>query len=238
MCTTIPPRLCRPDCLPQLPNGLPANRYYTQTGFPDHADARNQLVSRFAGNERSQWQCEPADGSPLCADGRTVRRGADGRCGRNCGSPSCGAVDRPVPLSQQSQWRLSARRPSSTTGSLPSGKITPSSVSTEPSPSADSLFARYTFDDDYQHVPYGNLNNLDTGTGYPQFTTVGRSRNQWLTFGENHIFSPALLNSFRFCWCRTNFSNWQSNFVTNLNPFGLCRLRPASHLVQLPDRSG
>ena len=86
--------------------------------------------------------------------------------------------------------------------------------------SANTLFARYTFDDAYEHVPYGNLNNSDNGTGYPQFTTIGRSRNQWLTLGENHIFSPSTLNQLRISWDRTNFSNWQKNYVTALNPFG------------------
>ena len=56
----------------------------------------------------------------------------------------------------------------------------------------DTFFARFTFDDARDTTPYlgGNLQAVDTGTGYPQFFNIGPSRNQYVTFGENHIFTP------------------------------------------------
>ena len=85
---------------------------------------------------------------------------------------------------------------------------------------ADTLFARYTFDDANEVVPYGNLVNADTGTGYPQWNTDGKSRNQYLTLGENHIVSADVLNQVRFSYDRTNFSNWPKGNTTPYNPFG------------------
>ncbi len=85
---------------------------------------------------------------------------------------------------------------------------------------ADTLFARYTFDDANEVVPYGNLVNADTGTGYPQFNVEGKSRNQYLTIGDNHIVSADVLNQVRLSYDRTNFSNWPKAFTTPYNPFG------------------
>ena len=62
---------------------------------------------------------------------------------------------------------------------------------------ADSVFVRYTIDDAVQ---------TQTGTGWPQFTTVPLSRNQFLTLSENHVFSAALLNTARFSFSRTNLT--------------------------------
>lgn len=56
----------------------------------------------------------------------------------------------------------------------------------------DSLFGRYTFDNSNVNVADGVIQN-----------TVTHGRNQYLTLGEDHIFSPALLNSFRFGFTRS-----------------------------------
>jgi hypothetical protein len=85
---------------------------------------------------------------------------------------------------------------------------------------SDTFFARYTFDDVNEVVPFGNLVNSDTGTGFPQFNVDGKSRNNWLTLGENHIFSANTLNQVRLSYDRTNFSNWPKSLTTPYNPFG------------------
>ncbi len=54
---------------------------------------------------------------------------------------------------------------------------------------SDTFFGRYTFDDNRLSIPYASLSTNDTGSGYPQFFSIGNSRNQYVTFGENHIFS-------------------------------------------------
>ena len=105
----------------------------------------------------------------------------------------------------------------------------------------DTFFARFTFDDARDTTPYlgGNLQAVDTGTGYPQFFNIGPSRNQYVTFGENHIFTPTVLNSLRLSFSRTNYVNHFGTPNTPLNPnFQLqdrSQLRPAGrgrlHLV-------
>jgi hypothetical protein len=85
---------------------------------------------------------------------------------------------------------------------------------------SDTFFTRYTFDDAKITTPYlgGNLSAVDTGTGYPQFSNVGTSRNQYITLGENHIFSPTVLNSLRVSWSRTNYVNLFNNNNSAMNP--------------------
>jgi hypothetical protein len=85
---------------------------------------------------------------------------------------------------------------------------------------SDSLFARYTIDDGVIHTPFlgGNLSLQDTGTGYPQYSNVGRSRNQYITLGENHIFTPNLLNSFRLSFSRMIYKNDFNQANTPMNP--------------------
>lgn len=61
---------------------------------------------------------------------------------------------------------------------------------------SDTFFVRYTID---------NATQTQTG-GFPQFSTVPQSRNQFLTLSENHVFSPSLLNTARFSFSRTNLS--------------------------------
>jgi hypothetical protein len=67
----------------------------------------------------------------------------------------------------------------------------------------DSLFGRYTIDS-------GLLNNAPlsvapstTGQAIPGFRLQAPSRNQFLTLGENHIFSSVLLNTARLSFSRT-----------------------------------
>jgi hypothetical protein len=72
---------------------------------------------------------------------------------------------------------------------------------------SDSFFGRYTTD-------VGELNNATSstaatpsGASFPQYFRIsGDSRNQYLTLAESHIFSPALLNTVRLSYSRTNFA--------------------------------
>jgi hypothetical protein len=59
----------------------------------------------------------------------------------------------------------------------------------------DSFFGRYTFDN----------SNVNLADGVIQ-DTVTHGRNQYLTLGEDHIFSPRVLNSFRFGFTRSLIS--------------------------------
>src|SRR5260370_27212707 len=226
--TPLPPGL-----LSQLPNGLPADPYYTSTGFP---------ITQTPG---TNWPAGPFGTSdPLGRSAPSARLYAP--TASQCAVGLSGTTVVPqivVPMIGQFPY---PNNPSGPNGALTYSYPGLTSVREDYSQlridrtlsSADSLYARYTFDDAFEHVPYGNLNNGDTGTGFPQFTTIGRSRNQWLTVGENHIFSGSTLNSFRFCWCRTNFSNWQSNFITPLNPFGVTACSMDSLLVRMFTRLG
>jgi len=211
--------------LAAFPNGLPANGYYTQTGFPITQSPGTTWFGPIAGTHDPKGNTNPP----------TARLYAPtaGQCATGLTGGASGTVVPQLVVPWIGQFPFS----NFTTGSFGNQTFFNPGLTSEREDygqlridrtisSVDSLYARYTFDDVFEHVPYGNLNNLDTGTGYPQFTTVGRSRNQWLTFGENHIFSSSVLNAFRFCWCRTNFSNWQSNFITNLNPFGFTASGP------------
>ncbi len=85
----------------------------------------------------------------------------------------------------------------------------------------DTFFGRYTFDDAFLDSPYANIQIQTVGTALPQYNTGGRSRNQWTTFGENHIFSPTLLNSIRLSYSRTNFFVFPiDESVAGVNDFG------------------
>ncbi len=85
---------------------------------------------------------------------------------------------------------------------------------------SDSFFGRYTLDDGVIHTPYlgGNLSLQDTGPGYPQYSNIGRSRNQYVTLGENHVFSPTVLNSFRLSFSRMIYLNSFAEANTPMNP--------------------
>jgi hypothetical protein len=61
--------------------------------------------------------------------------------------------------------------------------------------SADTGFIRYTIDD-------AALDNSTTAAAFPQFRLLSSGRDQFLTFGENHVFNPELLNSARVSYSR------------------------------------
>jgi carboxypeptidase family protein/TonB-dependent receptor-like protein len=58
--------------------------------------------------------------------------------------------------------------------------------------SASSLFVRYAIDAAAQRLP----------GSFPQFTSDGKSRNQWLTIEAKRVFGSALLNTARFSYSR------------------------------------
>jgi hypothetical protein len=61
----------------------------------------------------------------------------------------------------------------------------------------DSMFGRYTIVDS---------NQLQL-VNYPQFLRDRFSRDQFATLSENHVFTPALLNTFRFSYSRNGLKN-------------------------------
>jgi len=73
--------------------------------------------------------------------------------------------------------------------------------------STDTLFARYTTDQSNVNDPLaGYSSSASGGAAFPQWSSSGASRDQFLTLSENHIFSPSLLNTVRISFARTNFS--------------------------------
>ena len=62
----------------------------------------------------------------------------------------------------------------------------------------DSLFVRYTGDGAYEE-------RLTSGRG-PEWVSYGETRSQFATLSESHIFSPALLGTFRASFSRTRMS--------------------------------
>ena len=58
---------------------------------------------------------------------------------------------------------------------------------------AGTLFGRYTVTDGI----------VVESEGFPLFSQSRLSRNQYVTFSENHVFTPTLLNTFRFSYSRT-----------------------------------
>ncbi len=66
----------------------------------------------------------------------------------------------------------------------------------------DSFFARYTLDK--SHGTDTTIINTAGFPAYPQFRGTAQGQNQFTTLAENHIFSPALLNTARFSYSRTN----------------------------------
>jgi hypothetical protein len=69
---------------------------------------------------------------------------------------------------------------------------------------ADTLFARYTIDDEVLNNATGSQRTIATGVAFPWARTQGSSRNQFVTLSESHIFSPSLLNTARASFSRTN----------------------------------
>jgi hypothetical protein len=93
----------------------------------------------------------------------------------------------------------------------------------------DTFFVRGTFDDTHMTTPYAaSLVSSDSGAGYPQYDTLGKSRNQFYTLGENHIFSASLLNSFRLSFSRTQFTASFDQFFTPMNPDFILQDAPGS----------
>ncbi len=72
---------------------------------------------------------------------------------------------------------------------------------------SDNLFVRYTFDDSIRLDP--EALNL--------FRTELTTRTQFFTFEENHIFSPTLLNVFRFAFNRTRTTG-TSEQISDIDP--------------------
>jgi outer membrane receptor protein involved in Fe transport len=90
--------------------------------------------------------------------------------------------------------------------------------------SSDTVFGRYTIDDAFQTVPSPSGFSADNGVAFPIVRQQATSRNQFVTLSENHIFSPALLNTGRLSYSRTkldainvlqqNLSGPQYSFLT------------------------
>jgi Carboxypeptidase regulatory-like domain len=96
----------------------------------------------------------------------------------------------------------------------------------------DTFFARYSFDDGFTHVPFfANLGTGNTGTGYPQIPAQARSRNQYITLGENHIFSANTLNSLRVSFSRVPYDDFFTEVNTPLNPDFILQDAPDSLCV-------
>lgn len=70
----------------------------------------------------------------------------------------------------------------------------------------DSMFIRYTHDDADQVAPTATAGSNGPGgsyAAYKGFTLLVHSGAQFATIGETHVFSPTLLNTFRFSYSRT-----------------------------------
>src|SRR5436309_1865 len=72
---------------------------------------------------------------------------------------------------------------------------------------ADTFFGRYTMDDGELNNATNNIRALASGAAFPGIRTLGASRNQSGTLSEGHVFSPALLNTARLSFTRTNLGN-------------------------------
>jgi hypothetical protein len=72
----------------------------------------------------------------------------------------------------------------------------------------DTMFGRYTFDDSSQLTANEVIQN-----------SVTDGRNQYLTLGENHIFSPTVLNTFRFGFNRS-LINADKPFIVDTTSLG------------------
>ena len=213
-------------------SGLPGNAFYAGSGLPLTSGPGNWFPSPVAG----------VAGSPVTdSSGRTSARLLDALPGQppgsnfaNClgGSIPKGltAANMPIPTAIL-PWLGQVPFPNFPGGLFGANTFFYPGLTSEREDyaqlrvdhtisAADTMFARFTWDDANEVVPFGNLVNGDTGTGFPQWNTDGKSRNQWLTLGENHIFSPSTLNQVRVSYDRTNFSNWPKDRITQYNPFG------------------
>src|SRR5438034_3793506 len=80
---------------------------------------------------------------------------------------------------------------------------------------ADTFFGRYTIDDNELNNATNNIRALASGAAFPGIRTLGASRSHSATLSESHVFSPALLNTARLSFSRTNFGT-RSVSDTNL----------------------
>src|SRR2546430_4939640 len=70
---------------------------------------------------------------------------------------------------------------------------------------ADTFFSRYNIDDDDLNNATNNIRALASGAAFPGIRTLGTSRSQSATVSEGRVFSPALLNTARLSFSRTNY---------------------------------
>jgi outer membrane receptor protein involved in Fe transport len=85
---------------------------------------------------------------------------------------------------------------------------------------ADTFFVRYTIDDDELNNATSNVRALASGTAFPGIRTLGISRAQSATVSDSHVFSPALLNTARVSFSRSNlgtFSHSDANLTDPLH---------------------
>src|SRR5256712_2779529 len=96
---------------------------------------------------------------------------------------------------------------------------------------ADTFFGRYTVDDGELNNATNNIRALASGAAFPGIRTLGASRNQSGTLSEGHVFSPALLNTARLSFTRTNLGN-QGVSNTNLvgPPYSLTSGQPVGQI--------
>jgi len=70
---------------------------------------------------------------------------------------------------------------------------------------SDTLFGRFTMDKSDEDTAQFSGNATAAGTGFPEFTDGLTSSDQFATISENHIFTPSLLNQFRFSYSRSTY---------------------------------
>ena len=76
---------------------------------------------------------------------------------------------------------------------------------------SDMLFGRYTADGSTNNTPNNQGQATSSGTAFAQFRGGARSRDQFITLSETHIFSPTVSNSARLAASRTNFSSFRQD---------------------------
>jgi hypothetical protein len=77
--------------------------------------------------------------------------------------------------------------------------------------SSDTFFARYTTDSANVNSASNQGIPLTSGTAFPQFRGGGKDLDQFITLSETHIISPAMSNTARLAFSRTNFGSFPIN---------------------------
>ncbi len=90
---------------------------------------------------------------------------------------------------------------------------------------ADTFFSRYSIDDDDLNNATNNIRALASGAAFPGIRTLGTSRSQSATVSEGRVFSPALLNTARLSFSRTNFG---TSTLSDTSPWGRFKSPAAS----------